>query len=189
MQLHSGLVIEKKACYFRKETVKRHSPETVGNHKEPHLLFTTFRKHLEYLEQFVGAFPIDMSVVRKDTRAFDGSSILECSFSLSTYSDQSLVLRMEVMRSVLKIWGKNKRKTRYYSVTMSYSYLQVKQVIVWLPQINGKPQSYKRQRFLAACQQQGPLCEATKMWKFVSRRDFLFSSYLTPALPMCFIWM
>lgn len=90
MHLRSGLVIEKKACYFRKETAKRHSPETVGNHKEPHLLFTTFPKHLEYLEQFVEAFPFHMPMVQKDTRTFDGSSVLEYSFSLSTYSSQSI---------------------------------------------------------------------------------------------------
>nr|KAF6331784.1 interleukin 33 [Pipistrellus kuhlii] len=29
MQLRSGLIIEKKACYFRKETTKRHSPNSV----------------------------------------------------------------------------------------------------------------------------------------------------------------
>ncbi|KAK1332272.1 hypothetical protein QTO34_006944 [Cnephaeus nilssonii] len=30
-------------------------------------------KHLEYLEQFVEAFPFDMPMVQKDTRTFDGS--------------------------------------------------------------------------------------------------------------------
>lgn len=28
MQLRSGLIIEKKTCYFRKETTERHSPNS-----------------------------------------------------------------------------------------------------------------------------------------------------------------
>lgn len=124
MQLCSGLVIEKKTCYFRKETVKRHSPETVGNCKEPHLLFTTFWKHLEHLEQFVEAFPFDMPVVQKDTRTFDGSSILECSFSLNTYSDQSITFGFA--DGGYEIYVEDQReKQEKYKVLFCYSVLQL----------------------------------------------------------------
>uniref|UniRef100_G1LGQ4 Interleukin-33 n=1 Tax=Ailuropoda melanoleuca TaxID=9646 RepID=G1LGQ4_AILME len=47
MQLRSGLIIEKTACYFRKEITKRHSPRTAGKYKEQHLVFTACHQQLK----------------------------------------------------------------------------------------------------------------------------------------------
>nr|XP_054365187.1 interleukin-33 isoform X3 [Mirounga angustirostris] len=47
MQLRSGLIIEKTACYFRKEITKKHSPRTAEKYKEQHVVFTACRQQLK----------------------------------------------------------------------------------------------------------------------------------------------
>ncbi|KAM5261341.1 interleukin-33 isoform 1-T5 [Hipposideros larvatus] len=86
MQLRSGLII-KKACYFRKETTNGHSQKTAGKYKEQHLFLADSPRFLNKSADFT----FDVPMVRKCTRANDGSSsIQECSVSLSTYNDQSI---------------------------------------------------------------------------------------------------
>ncbi|XP_070287735.1 interleukin-33 [Myotis yumanensis] len=91
MQLRSGLIIEKKACYFRKETTERHSPNSAEDYKEPNLLFATCRNHLQHFERSAGSSAFNKSMVQETTRTIDDSRILEYrSVSLSTYDNQSI---------------------------------------------------------------------------------------------------
>lgn len=90
MQLRSGLIIEKKACYFRKETTKRHSPNSAEDYKEPNLLLATCQTRLQDFEQSAGALAFELPLVQENTRTSDDSRILERSVSLSTYNDQSI---------------------------------------------------------------------------------------------------
>ncbi|XP_059512674.1 interleukin-33 isoform X3 [Myotis daubentonii] len=90
MQLRSGLIIEKKTCYFRKETTERHSPNSAEDYKEPNLLFATCQNRLQHFEQSAGASAFNKSMVQ-NTRTIDDSRSLEYrSVSLSTYDDQSI---------------------------------------------------------------------------------------------------
>uniref|UniRef100_A0A8C6FD60 Interleukin-33 n=1 Tax=Monodon monoceros TaxID=40151 RepID=A0A8C6FD60_MONMO len=68
MQLRSGLKIEKKTCYFRKETTKRHSPRTAKTYKEKHLVFAACQE-LEHLGPSVKSFAFDKTRVQKYTTA------------------------------------------------------------------------------------------------------------------------
>ncbi|XP_023601088.1 interleukin-33 isoform X4 [Myotis lucifugus] len=100
MQLRSGLIIEKKACYFRKETTERHSPNSAEDYKEPNLLFATCQNRLQHFERSAGASAFKKSMVQETTRTIDDSRILgvtgyRCgveyrSVSLSTYDNQSI---------------------------------------------------------------------------------------------------
>lgn len=90
MQLRSGLIIEKKTCYLRKETTVRHSPNSAEDYKEPNLLFATCQNRLQHFEQSAGTSAFNKSMVQ-NTRTIDDSRILEYrSVSLSTYDDQSI---------------------------------------------------------------------------------------------------
>ncbi|XP_008688088.1 interleukin-33 isoform X1 [Ursus americanus] len=91
-QLRSGLIIEKTACYFRKEITKRHSPRTAGKYKERHLVFTACHQQLKE------DFACDVPMVQKRTRETNVPSIqglTEYSASLSTYNDQSITFVFE----------------------------------------------------------------------------------------------
>uniref|UniRef100_A0A8C0CHL1 Interleukin-33 n=1 Tax=Balaenoptera musculus TaxID=9771 RepID=A0A8C0CHL1_BALMU len=68
MQLRSGLKIEKKTCYFRKETTKRHSPRTAKKYKEQRLVFAACQE-LEHIGQSVKSFTFDKTRVQKYTTA------------------------------------------------------------------------------------------------------------------------
>ncbi|XP_007112415.1 interleukin-33 [Physeter macrocephalus] len=94
MQLRSGLKIEKKTCYFRKETTKRYSPRTAKKYKEQHLVFAACQE-LEHLGQSVKSFAFDKTRVQKYTTATGLPSIKEHSASLSTYKDQSITFVFE----------------------------------------------------------------------------------------------
>lgn len=77
MQLRSGLIIEKKACYFRKETTKRHSPNSAEDYKEPNLLLATCQTRLQDFEQSAGALAFELPLVQENTRTSDDSRILD----------------------------------------------------------------------------------------------------------------
>ncbi|XP_036711747.1 interleukin-33 isoform X2 [Balaenoptera musculus] len=94
MQLRSGLKIEKKTCYFRKETTKRHSPRTAKKYKEQRLVFAACQE-LEHIGQSVKSFTFDKTRVQKYTTATGLPSIKEHSASLSTYNDQSITFVFE----------------------------------------------------------------------------------------------
>ncbi|XP_029776002.1 interleukin-33 isoform X2 [Suricata suricatta] len=117
MQLRSGLIIEKTACYFRKETTKRHSPRTAGKCKEQHLVFTACRQQLE---RPVESLAFDMPMVQKCTKTADIPAIQEYSASLSTYNDQSIYFVFEdgSYEIYVEDLGKNQEKDkvlfRYY---------------------------------------------------------------------------
>lgn len=87
MQLRSGLIIKKKACYFRKETTKRHSRNSAEDCQEPNLLLAACQTRLQHFEQSTRAFAV---MVQDNTGRGYYSRILERSFSLSTYNDQSI---------------------------------------------------------------------------------------------------
>ncbi|XP_057577392.1 interleukin-33 [Hippopotamus amphibius kiboko] len=91
MQLRSGLKIEKKACYFRKETTIRYSPRTAEKYKEQHLESTAYQKQ----EHCVEDFAFGNTGVQKYTTATGLPSIKEHSASLSTYNDQSITFVFE----------------------------------------------------------------------------------------------
>lgn len=80
MKLRSGLTIEKKACYIRKEITKRCSQKTGGKHKEKHQLFAAYQPAVEYSI-------FEIARIQEKTRAFT-SSIRESCASLSTYNNQ-----------------------------------------------------------------------------------------------------
>uniref|UniRef100_A0A8D2E1L0 Interleukin-33 n=1 Tax=Sciurus vulgaris TaxID=55149 RepID=A0A8D2E1L0_SCIVU len=48
MKLRSGLIIEKKACYFRKKITKRCAQKTGEKHKEKHQLFAAYQPAMEH---------------------------------------------------------------------------------------------------------------------------------------------
>ncbi|OWK01176.1 IL33 [Cervus elaphus hippelaphus] len=75
MQLRSGLKIEKKVCYFRKETTRRHS--STAEKREEHLALATY----EQLKHF--------------QRSVNQDITLEHSASLSTYNDQFITFVFE----------------------------------------------------------------------------------------------
>ncbi|KAB0398937.1 hypothetical protein E2I00_000405, partial [Balaenoptera physalus] len=109
MQLRSGLKIEKKTCYFRKETTKRHSPRTgkeklhfliIFQHNDGHLFAFTY--HIKIHNFFPHpnsfwkrSFTFDKTRVQKYTTATGLPSIKEHSASLSTYNDQSITFVFE----------------------------------------------------------------------------------------------
>nr|XP_006208216.1 interleukin-33 [Vicugna pacos] len=95
MQLRSGLIIEKKACYFRKKTTKRHSPRKAGKYDKQHLVLAVSQQHLEHYERSVESFTFDNSVVQKHNTPTDFPSIKEHSASLSTYNDQFITFVFE----------------------------------------------------------------------------------------------
>ncbi|XP_019520258.1 PREDICTED: interleukin-33 isoform X2 [Hipposideros armiger] len=72
MQLRSGLII-KKACYFRKETTNGHSRKTAGKYKEQRLFLSDSPRFLNKSVDFT----FDVPMVRKCTRANDGSSSIQ----------------------------------------------------------------------------------------------------------------
>ncbi|XP_039073047.1 interleukin-33 isoform X1 [Hyaena hyaena] len=115
MQLRSGLIIEKTACYVRKETTKRHSPRTAGNYK--HLVFTACRQQPE---RPVKSLAFDMPMVQKCIGTTGVSAIQEYSASLSTYNDQSITFVFEdgSYEIYVEDLGKNQEKDkvlfRYY---------------------------------------------------------------------------
>lgn len=91
MQLRSGLIIEKKACYFRKETTKRRSPNSAEDYNEPNLLLATCQTRLKHFEQSTRSFALDIPIVQKNTTTRNESStFLERCVSLSTYNDQPI---------------------------------------------------------------------------------------------------
>ncbi|XP_007098619.1 interleukin-33 isoform X1 [Panthera tigris] len=90
MQLRSGL-IKKTACYFKKETTKRHSTRRAGKYKE-HLVFTA--RH-QQLERPVEGLAFGVPMVQKCFGTIDVPSIQEYSASLSTYNDQSITFVFE----------------------------------------------------------------------------------------------
>ncbi|XP_058551402.1 interleukin-33 isoform X1 [Neofelis nebulosa] len=90
MQLRSGL-IKKTACYFKKETTKRHSTRRAGKYKE-HLVFTA--RH-QQLERPVEGLAFGVPMVQKCFGTTDVPSIQEYSASLSTYNDQSITFVFE----------------------------------------------------------------------------------------------
>ncbi|XP_034843909.1 interleukin-33 isoform X2 [Mirounga angustirostris] len=89
MQLRSGLIIEKTACYFRKEITKKHSPRTAEKYKEQHVVFTACRQQLKK------DFACEVPMVPKCIGATNIPSIQEYSASLSTYNDQSITFVFE----------------------------------------------------------------------------------------------
>ncbi|XP_045436155.1 interleukin-33 isoform X1 [Pipistrellus kuhlii] len=100
MQLRSGLIIEKKACYFRKETTKRHSPNSAEDYNEQNRLLATYQTRLERFGQSTRGFAFS---AQGNTRTRDESSrILEfrrgsqlCSPGLLQVSEQLHTLQME----------------------------------------------------------------------------------------------
>lgn len=91
MQLRSGLIIEKKACYFRKETTKRHSPNPAEDYNEPNLLLAACQTRLKHFEQSTRSFSFGIPMVQENNRTtVESSIILERCVSLSTYNDQSI---------------------------------------------------------------------------------------------------
>lgn len=78
MKLRSGHIIENRACYFRKKTIKRHPPKTAGKYNKQHLVCTPYQQPLERSSENV-AF---------DVRPRNRRSSSEDSYSLSTYNDQ-----------------------------------------------------------------------------------------------------
>ncbi|XP_010855398.1 PREDICTED: interleukin-33 [Bison bison bison] len=92
MQLRSGLKIEKKVCYFRKETTKRHS-STAEKYKE-HLALVACEQ-LNHLQQSVEqGFTLGKTMVPY-TATTSLPSIKEHSASLSTYNDQFITFVLE----------------------------------------------------------------------------------------------
>ncbi|XP_044120266.1 interleukin-33 [Neovison vison] len=114
MQLRSGLIIEKTACYFRKEITKRHSPRTGGKYKEQRLVFTACHQQLKE------DFDCDVPRAQKCFRATNFPSIQEHSASLSTYNDQSITFVFEdggyeiYVEDLRKDQEKDKVLFRYY---------------------------------------------------------------------------
>ncbi|XP_014973197.2 interleukin-33 isoform X3 [Macaca mulatta] len=81
MKLRSGLMIKKEACYFRRETTKRPSLKTGGNHKG-HLVLAACQQ-----QSTVECFAFGISGVPKYTRALHDSSITD-KVLLSYYESQ-----------------------------------------------------------------------------------------------------
>ncbi|XP_032491074.1 interleukin-33 isoform X1 [Phocoena sinus] len=119
MQLRSGLKIEKKTCYFRKETTKKHSPRTAKTYKEKHLVFAACQE-LEHLGPSVKSFAFDKTRVQKYTTATGLPSIKEHSASLSTYNNQYITFVFEdgnyeiYVEDLGKDQEKDKVLLRYY---------------------------------------------------------------------------
>ncbi|XP_070231963.1 interleukin-33 [Bos mutus] len=118
MQLRSGLKIEKKVCYFRKETTKRHS-STAEKYKE-HLALVACEQ-LNHLQQSVEqGFTLGKTMVPKYTTATGLPSIKEHSASLSTYNDQFITFVLEdgsyeiYVEDLIDNQEKDKVLLRYY---------------------------------------------------------------------------
>ncbi|XP_045049696.1 interleukin-33 isoform X2 [Desmodus rotundus] len=79
MKLRSGNIIENRACYFRKKTIKGHPPKTARKY-EPQLVFSPCQQPCERSSENL-AF---------DVQQRNRRSASEDSFSLSTYNDQSV---------------------------------------------------------------------------------------------------
>uniref|UniRef100_A0A8C4LZN7 Interleukin-33 n=1 Tax=Equus asinus TaxID=9793 RepID=A0A8C4LZN7_EQUAS len=69
MKLRSGLLIEKKACYFKKETTRRHVPKPGG---KQHLVLAACEQQLEHLEQSVEGFTFDVPMIQRCARSTAG---------------------------------------------------------------------------------------------------------------------
>lgn len=117
MQLRSGLKIEKKVCYFRKETTKRHSL-TAEKYKE-HLALVACEQ-LNHLQQSVEqGFTLGKTMVPYTT-ATGLPSIKEHSASLSTYNDQFITFVLEdgsyeiYVEDLIDNQEKDKVLLRYY---------------------------------------------------------------------------
>lgn len=92
MKLRSGLLIEKKACYFKKETTRRHVPKPGG---KQHLVLAACEQQLERLEQSVEGFTFDVPMIQRCARSTAGPIFEEDFASLSTYNDQSISFVIE----------------------------------------------------------------------------------------------
>ncbi|XP_047380803.1 interleukin-33 isoform X2 [Sciurus carolinensis] len=75
------LIIEKKACYFRKKSPNGVHKNTGEKHKEKHQLFAAYQPAMEH-----STFKIART--QENTKTFNISSIQESCASLSTYNDQ-----------------------------------------------------------------------------------------------------
>lgn len=121
MKLRSGLTIEKKACYFRKQITKTYSLKTGGKHKRKHQVLADYRqptlKHSAF--EIVG--------VQGTKAALNTPSIGESRASLSTYNDQSVSFVLEDGSYVINVedLGKDQEKDkvllRYYESQYSSS--------------------------------------------------------------------
>uniref|UniRef100_A0A8D0V4N9 Interleukin-33 n=1 Tax=Sus scrofa TaxID=9823 RepID=A0A8D0V4N9_PIG len=120
MQLRSGLIIEKKACYFGKETTKRHSPTKGKKCKKQPLVLAACQQQLGHLERSVEGFTFTNTMVQKYTTATNLLSIKEHSASLSTYNDQYITFAFEdgsyeiYVEDLRKDQEKDKVLLRYY---------------------------------------------------------------------------
>ncbi|KAF5912775.1 hypothetical protein HPG69_007765 [Diceros bicornis minor] len=133
MQLRSGLLIEKKACDYRKGATGRFSPRT---DRKEHLVFAACQ---ENLERSVEGFAFDKPLGRRYFKT-------EQSAFLTTYNDQSISFVFEdgsyeiYVEDLRKNQEKGRMfplvsndimmtsKTKYYSVTMTLDPPQVKQL-------------------------------------------------------------
>lgn len=92
MQLRSGLIIEKKACYFKKEITRRHSLKTTRKYQKQHLVFTACAQRLNHLKRSAEDFAcVIPGQAQQCATAINRSIIQERSFSLSTYNDQCVI--------------------------------------------------------------------------------------------------
>ncbi|XP_023364453.1 interleukin-33 [Otolemur garnettii] len=130
MKLRSGLIIEKKACYFRKRTTKRASlgkkPPKTG--VKEHLSLTAFQQR-STMEHFAFGIP-DIQKYAKTLQVSSPtgiSPITESFASLSTYNDQSITFALEdgsyeiYVEDLKKDQEKDKVLLRYYESQRSSS--------------------------------------------------------------------
>ncbi|CAI9158918.1 unnamed protein product [Rangifer tarandus platyrhynchus] len=118
MQLRSGLKIEKKVCYFRKEITRRHS-STAEKHEE-HLALATYEQLKHFGRSVNQDFTLGKTGVQKYTTPTGHPSIKEHSASLSTYNDQFITFVFEdgsyeiYVDDLMKDQEKDKVLLRYY---------------------------------------------------------------------------
>ncbi|KAM6182199.1 interleukin-33 [Erethizon dorsatum] len=120
MKLRSGLTIEKKACYFRKEITKTCSLKTGGKHKEKYQVLAAYEQPA-LKNSFFEVLGIQGRTIAPNIPSIGGISLVtESCASLSTYNDQSVSFVLEDGSYVINVedLGKDQKKDkvllRYY---------------------------------------------------------------------------
>ncbi|XP_063106995.1 interleukin-33 isoform X2 [Cavia porcellus] len=95
MKLRSGLIIEKKACYFRKEITKKCSLKTGEKHKEKYQVLAAYSQPA-LNSSFLEVRKVEGSIMAPNIPSPGGISPVKESFaSLSTYNNQSVTFVLE----------------------------------------------------------------------------------------------
>ncbi|XP_005388728.1 PREDICTED: interleukin-33 [Chinchilla lanigera] len=114
MTLRSGLIIEKKTCYFRREITKTCTLKTGGKHTKKCKLVAAYKQ-----PSLINSF-FETRAIKEPVAALNTSSFAESCASLSTYNDQYISFVYENGGYVINVEDsgkdqeKDKVRLRYY---------------------------------------------------------------------------